>query len=217
MGEARALIAGGEAQLMVLDLASTGERGWRLLAELGPAARARTLVLALVAEGSGQRRAFLAGAHGCAVLPVDDALLVKLCRRRLEPFDLPRVVLIVEPDEERQRLLTEAVLAAGFRPVAVPTGRDALLTTGSIQPHAIVLDLRLPDLDGYQTIVRLRSNPDTAQIPVLVLARKGEDAVETQLFAGPTRLLWLPADDWQDTVQLEIRRTVDAERWLASA
>jgi PAS domain S-box-containing protein len=220
-GEVRSLVASGEAQLMILDLASTGERGWRLLRErlreLAPAARSPTLVLALVAEAGSQRAAFLAGAHGCLVLPVDDGLLVKLCRRRLEPFDLPRVVLIVEPDEERQRLLAEAVLAAGFRPVAVPTGRDALLTAGSIHPHAIVLDLQLPELDGYQTIVRLRSNPDTAQIPILVLAQKGEDAVETQLFTGPTRLLWLPADDWQDTVQIEIRRTVDAERWLASA
>ncbi len=207
----------GEAQLLILDLASTGEDGWRRLGGLAPAARARTQVLALVAAAGDQRQAFLAGAHGCLVLPVDDALLVKLCRRRLEPFDLARVVLIVEPDEERQRLLTEAVLAAGLRPVAVPTGRDAMLTAGSIHPHAIVLELRLPELDAYQTIVRLRSHPDTAQIPVLVLAQKGEDAVETQLFAGPTRLLWLPEDDWQDTVQIEILRTVDAERWLAPA
>ena len=167
------------------------------------------IFLALVLDIESQRPAFLAGAHGCLVLPVDDGLFVKACRRRLEPLDNPRVVLIVEGDPERQRLLTEAAIAAGFRPVVVPGGKDALYTANSIQPHAVVLDLQLPDLDGYQTIVRLRSNPATAGIPVLVLAKKGIDAVETSVFAGPTRLLWLPDDEWQDLVKTEIQRTAD--------
>jgi PAS domain S-box-containing protein len=217
--EALPLIRRSEPQLILLDLASSGARGARLLRELQPRERAavRPLILALVADPASRRPAFLAGAHGCLVLPVTDGLLVDACRRRIEPFDAPRVVLIVEANPERQRLLTEATIAAGFRPVAVASGRDALQTAGHIHPHAVVLDLQLPGLDGYQMIVRLRSDPATANIPVLVLAEKGADAVETQVFSGPTRLIWLPEDDWRDFVTIEIQRTVGAERWLLPA
>ncbi len=212
------LARSSQPQLTILDLASAGERGWRLLRELHPRGHGfDPLILALVPDPASQRAAFLAGAHGCLVLPVDEELLVKAARRRVEPLDPPRVVLVVEADPERQRLLTEATIAAGFRPVAVASGKEALHAAGQIQPQAVVLDLHLPDLDGYHTIVRLRSNPATARIPVLVLAEKGADAVETQVFTGPTRLLWLPEEDWRDFVTLEIRRTVDAERWLPAA
>jgi PAS domain S-box-containing protein len=217
--EALPLARSSQPQLTLIDLASAGPRGWRLLRELRPRGGQGTdpLILALVPDLAALRAAFLAGAHGCLLLPVDEELLVKACRRRIEPLDLPRVVLVVEADPERQRLLTEATIAAGFRPVAVANGKDALHTAGHIQPQAVVLDLQLPDLDGYQTIVRLRSNPETAQIPVLVLAEKGADAVETQVFTGPTRLLWLPEEDWPDFVTHEIRRTVAGERWLPAA
>jgi PAS domain S-box-containing protein len=216
--EALPLIRRSEPQLAILDLASAGARGARLLREVRQEDSAfQPLVLALVADLAGRRQAFLAGAHGCLALPVGDKLLVEACRRRLEPLDPPRVVLIVESNPERQRRLTEATIAAGFRPVVVAGGANSLQTAAQIHPHAVVMDLQLPSLDGYQTIVRLRSNPATANIPVLVLARKGDDAVETQVFSGPTRLLWLPDDDWRDFVTLEIQRTVEAERWLLPA
>ncbi|HEX4499370.1 MAG TPA: ATP-binding protein [Thermoanaerobaculia bacterium] len=216
--EALPLLRRSEPQLAILDLASAGARGARLLRELRAQESAfQPLILALVADLAGRRPAFLAGAHGCLTLPVDDKLLVEACRRRLEPLDPPRVVLIVEANPERQRRLTEATIAAGFRPVVVAGGANSLQTAAQIHPHAVVMDLQLPSLDGYQTIVRLRSNPATANIPVLVLARKGDDAVETQVFSGPTRLLWLPDDDWRDFVTLEIQRTVEAERWLLPA
>ena len=213
--EALPLIESSAPQLTVLDLASAGDGGWRLLRELRRREDLSTLlVLALVPDPASRRPALLSGAHGCLLLPVDDALLVQACRRRIEPLDMPRVVLVVESDPERQRRLAEATIAAGFRPVAVTGGKDALHTADQIRPQAVILNLQLPDLDGYQTIVRLRSNPATARIPVLVLARKGDGAVETQVFTGPTRLLWLPEDDWKDFVTHELQRTMDTERWL---
>ena len=216
-GEVLPRIQSDEPQLTILDLASTGPRGWQLLRELRSRERIEPLILALVPDLAERRPAFLAGAHGCLVLPLADELLVKACRRRIEPLDTPRVVLIVESNPEPQRLLTEAAIAAGFRPIVVPSGVDALQTADRIRPDAIVLDLQLPDLDGYQTIVRLRSNPVTAPIPVLVLAREGAEAVETQVFTGPTRLLWLPDDGWRDMVTMEIQRTVEAESWRVPA
>ncbi len=212
-GEVLPWIQRAEPQLTILDLASTGWRGARLLNALQADGDAPPpLILAIVSDPAGRRPALLAGAHGCLALPFDDGLLVEACRRRIEPLDPPRVVLIVEADPELQRLLTELTIGAGFRPVVVGGGGDALQTADHIRPHAVVLDLDLPGLDGYQTIVRLRSNPATANLPVLVLARRGADAVETQAFSGPTRLLWLPEGDWRD-FGAEIQRTVDAERW----
>ena len=106
--EAAPLIESGAPQLTVLDLASAGDRGWRLLRELGRREPPSSLlILALVPDPASQRPAFLSGAHGCLVLPMDDALLVEACRRRIEPLDMPWGVPAAESDPERQWMDTE--------------------------------------------------------------------------------------------------------------
>jgi CheY-like chemotaxis protein len=79
------------------------------------------------------------------------------------------------------RLLAELVLSmAGFRVTCVESGRAALalLADGAL-PDVVLLDVQMPELDGWETLGRLRADPRTATLPVVLCTVKGlpEDAL----------------------------------------
>ena len=213
-------------RLVVLDLASAGGHeeadghGGEILRDLVQSdPGAAPPVLALAAPETGKRQAFLAGASGCLLHPVSGEMLLSAVRLRVPSLGPPRGVLIVDDQPERQRSLTEATLAAGYRPVVVSSGGEALQTAIRIQPLAIVLSLRLPDFDGYQALLRLRSTPATANTPVLALASESISVSDAQLLAGPTRLLLTEDANWRESFILELKQTLSGggqeESWRA--
>jgi DNA-binding response OmpR family regulator len=78
-------------------------------------------------------------------------------------------ILIVEDDPELLNLLRLSFKAAGFSIATASDGIEALKKARSVSPDAVVLDLVLPELDGFAVCETLRKNPDMAAIPVLML------------------------------------------------
>jgi CheY-like chemotaxis protein len=87
-----------------------------------------------------------------------------------------RCVLVVD-DSALIRQLVQLVLGAeGWRTVAAESGSEAVPLAITEQPDAILLDVLMPDPDGPQTLTELRSNPISANIPVIFLTGSaGED------------------------------------------
>jgi DNA-binding response OmpR family regulator len=81
-------------------------------------------------------------------------------------------VLVVEDEDDVRRLLRVLLERAGHRVVEAVNGREALHLLQEVQPRLVVLDVAMPELDGWQTLERLRGMSD---VPVLMLtARAGE-------------------------------------------
>lgn len=92
-------------------------------------------------------------------------------------------ILIVEDEESFARIVAYALRAAGHTPLPAPTGHAALLAARA-HPDAILLDLGLPDIPGDEVLRRLKREPDTARIPVMVVS--GEpDAADRVPRGGP--------------------------------
>ena len=93
---------------------------------------------------------------------------------------LPITILNVE-DYFASRTATSALLQqAGYHVVEAETGLQALQLAASVKPHLILLDVRLPDLSGYEVCQRLKSDPVTNAFPVLQISGsmvEGEDKV----------------------------------------
>ncbi len=82
---------------------------------------------------------------------------------------------LVVDDAPDIRLLADLVLSmAGFTVSAAASGREALrlLTDGDL-PDIVLLDVQMPDVDGWETLSRLRDNPRTADLPVVLCTVKG--------------------------------------------
>jgi len=94
-------------------------------------------------------------------------------------------VLVVEDEPDQQELLRYNLSREGYRVATADDGRSAIEAVEDTTPDLIVLDLMLPGVDGLEVCRRLRSNPRTAGIPIVMLTAKSEDSdVVTGLEVG---------------------------------
>lgn len=89
-------------------------------------------------------------------------------------------ILIVDDDLETLRLVGLMLQRQGFEIVAANNGTQAMGIARNEKPDLIVLDIMMPDLDGYEVTQQLRKDPDTAPIPIILFTAKGlvEDKVK---------------------------------------
>ncbi len=85
-------------------------------------------------------------------------------------------ILIVDDEEDILKLLNYNLVNNGFQVECATTGEEALEKARSTQPDLIVLDLMLPGIDGLDVCRILKNDSRTAQIPVIMLTAKGEEA-----------------------------------------
>jgi signal transduction histidine kinase/DNA-binding response OmpR family regulator len=80
------------------------------------------------------------------------------------------LALVVEDDAPTSRLLADWLEDAGLRTVLASDGEAGLEQARQLRPQLIVLDIRLPKLDGWQVLTELKANPETVSIPVVVVS-----------------------------------------------
>ena len=84
-----------------------------------------------------------------------------------------KCILVIDDDEDIQdvaRVALEGV--GGWEVITASSGSEGLSVAASEQPNAILLDVMMPDLDGIATLERLKANPVTQPIPVILLTAK---------------------------------------------
>src|SRR4051812_45295225 len=85
------------------------------------------------------------------------------------PPDRP-LVLIVDASDKNRNLPREGLRAAGFRTLEAARGDEAIAVAAEHRPDLILLDLRLPDMDGMGVARKLRGSAETGRIPVVALS-----------------------------------------------
>jgi signal transduction histidine kinase/CheY-like chemotaxis protein len=80
------------------------------------------------------------------------------------------LVLVVEDDPAAAELLTRQLVGAGYRTEVARNGSEALAKARDLHPAAITLDIILPEVDGWEVITELKSDPVTSAIPIVVVS-----------------------------------------------
>lgn len=107
----------------------------------------------------------------------------------------PITILIVDDESQNRRLLELLLRSEGYLTVSVASGTEALALIESSPPDLILLDVMMPDMDGYQVAKRLKSKPSTSNIPIImVTAQIDRDARLMGLEAGAEEFLTKPVD-----------------------
>ena len=78
-------------------------------------------------------------------------------------------VLVVEDNERNMKLVRDVLLATGYRTLEARTGGHAVELAAEHAPDLVLMDIRLPDIDGIEALSRLRADERTASIPVLAV------------------------------------------------
>lgn len=123
------------------------------------------------------------------------------------------LILIVDDKPANLLLLQQDLENEGFDVAAAESGHSCLSLAGDLAPDVILLDIKMPGMDGIETCRRLKADGRTADIPVLFLTASGDDdALLAQcLEAGATDFLQKPYNPLQLVArvssQVRLRRT----------
>ena len=97
---------------------------------------------------------------------------------------MPTSILIVEDEKEIRELLVFTLLRDGYEVVEAETAEIALEKIDNRLPDLLLLDWMLPGIDGIELAKRLRRDELTAELPIVMLTARGEEADKLQSFAG---------------------------------
>ncbi|MFL6229888.1 MAG: diguanylate cyclase [Pyrinomonadaceae bacterium] len=125
-------------------------------------------------------------------------------------------VLLVEDDADKQQLLKVALQMAGYNVQTANDGVEGLLAVESHQPDLIVTDVMMPNMDGYEMVRRVRANPATRFIPVIIqtAARGGADDIRRGADVGALGYITDPTD--LDLLLARARTLLDFKNYLDS-
>jgi PAS domain S-box-containing protein len=116
--------------------------------------------------------------HDALAKPIDPQRLLSSLRRAEIRPPASGPVLVVEDDERSAKLMATTLAQLGFKALHASNGSDALRLARETLPSAVVLDLVMPAMDGFEFLQRFRDEPTWARVPVLVWTMKDLDAAE---------------------------------------
>jgi CheY-like chemotaxis protein len=124
-----------------------------------------------------------------------------------------RRILIVDDDEGQVEVLATRFKRQGFQTVTATRGRDGIKRAREDGPHLVLLDLRLPDIDGMQVCRELTDDPATCSLPVIILSgMERPDIIRRSRAAGCLYFVRKPYDP--NALLVLVERALDeAANW----
>jgi CheY-like chemotaxis protein len=169
---------------VILDILLPGLSGWELLERLkgDPATAAIPVVITSMLDERGA--GFALGASGYLVKPVGRDELLQALGRCVTPPAEGRTVVVID-DDPLDLDLVEAVLAPeGWLVVRAAGGEEGVRLVRSERPAVVLLDLLMPEVDGFEVVERLRADPLVADVPIVVLTSREITPADQERLAG---------------------------------
>ena len=108
---------------------------------------------------------------------------------------ISKKILIVEDDPSFSRAINHIVEKEGYEVITASNGMTGLRMAKEESPDLLILDVMLPGLDGFEICSRLRQDPPTTKLPIIMLSAKGQEADKTTgLKVGANEYLTKPVD-----------------------
>lgn len=96
-------------------------------------------------------------------------------------MDAIKTILVVDDDPDVATIIRGILNSGDYKVQCVNSGRELFMRLQEEKPDLIILDVKMPEMDGFQVLKRLKAAPDTSSIPVMLLTGKGQ---YTDVLAG---------------------------------
>jgi signal transduction histidine kinase/DNA-binding response OmpR family regulator len=195
---------------ITLDLALPSLTGWNLLAAIkadSELSDVPVIVLLVVEEAAGVPL----GATDYLTKPVQRERLVGLLRKHCQDGTAP--VLVVEDDDDTREMLQRTLEREGFTVTEAADGRAGLDRVAEQRPSLILLDLLMPQMNGFEFLAELQARPDWRTIPVVVVTAKDLTAEEHARLSGQVSEVLRKGAYTRERLLSEVRERVAA--WTA--
>ncbi|MBC7493278.1 MAG: response regulator, partial [Novosphingobium sp.] len=157
--------------LVTLDLELPGMDGWEFLLKMRESADLAHLPVVIIAGVADSNVALSRGAVAAMQKPISRAdLKATLASLGLQPgASLTRTVLVVDDDPKAVDVIAAFLPTPAYAVLRAYGGEDAIALAQRVKPDIILLDLTMPETSGIDVVEALYRNPDTADIPIVVV------------------------------------------------
>ena len=210
--EALAKAAEHVPDAITLNMLMPGKGGWDTLYALKKTPVTAAIPVIVVTVVDEPKIGLALGAAEYLVKPVDKDVLLETVRRYIGPgSNGPANVLVVDDEAGTRELLKEMLESDGYIPMLASNGKEALEALAQISVSAMLLDLIMPEMDGFELLLRMKEDAGLRNIPVLVLTAKDLADNEIEMLRHETIGLFQKDREWKKQLLVELRRAVGAQ------
>jgi len=215
-GEAALVLAVQQPlSLITLDIMLPNMDGWEFLGRLKQMPELRRIPVVIISIVADRNKGFALGAAAVMQKPISRhelyESLVELGLFGLAE-DQTLKVLVVDDDPKAVELIAVRILGLAGTVLRAYNGRDAIDIARQDLPDLIVLDLMMPDVNGFDVVEALKEHPDTARIPILVVTAKRLTAADRAKLTGYVMAIMEKADFSSDRFTTEVRRAMSGRQ-----
>jgi signal transduction histidine kinase/DNA-binding response OmpR family regulator len=196
---------------ITLDIIMTPVNGWDILLSLKSDPRTAQIPVVVVTIMDQRDTGALLGADEYIVKPVDRTILlssIERCLNQRGRNGSENSILVVEDDQPTREFITDLLAREGFAVRSLANGAQARAHVQAHTPNLIILDLLLPEVDGFRLIGEWRSAARTSEIPIFVLTNKDLTQEEKEYLRANTGAMFSKHELWQDALIRRIRMAV---------
>jgi PAS domain S-box-containing protein len=203
---------------ITLDVLMPGGGGFETLVALRKTPETASIPIIIVSIVDQKRVGFALGAADYLIKPIRKPLLLEAIRKHVPlPGDDDQSILLVDDDPGTLELLEETLRSAGYETQSVRSGPRALEVLSSKLVSAVLLDLVMPGMDGFQVIRHLRQEPTLKELPILVMTAKSLSSDEFTLLSRDTQALLKKEGSWQQQLVVEVEKVTRGRRRAKAA
>ncbi len=196
---------------ITLDVMMPGMDGWQVLSQLKSDPELTDIPVVMITVAEDRNLAFSLGAVEYLIKPVNRERLAAILREY--PCATPPCnVLVVDDDADQRRLIRHMLQSEGAVVREAVDGADALARLRDSGSDLIVLDLLMPQMDGFEFVEELRRLPERSNIPIVVLTSKDVTESDRARLNGSVAKILAKSTLSRPDLMAEIRRVLRAKQ-----
>ncbi|MEO6876945.1 MAG: response regulator, partial [Gemmatimonadaceae bacterium] len=201
--------------LITLDIMLPNMDGWELLSRIKEMPQLRRIPVVIISIVAERNKGFSLGAAAVMQKPISrKELCESLVDLGLYPAapGKPVKVLVVDDDPKAVELIAVRIAGLASEVFRAYGGQEAIEMARREKPDLMVLDLMMPDVTGFDVVEALKEDPDTAQIPILVVTAKHVTRDDRLRLNGHVTTIMEKADFDRDRFTSEVRRAMSGRQ-----
>ena len=203
---------------ITLDVLMPGGNGFETLVALRKTPETANIPIIIVSIVDQKQVGFALGAADYLIKPIRKPELLDAIRKHVPPHaGDDSSILLVDDDPKALELLSETLRSAGYETQSVGSGARALEVLSATLVGAVLLDLLMPNMDGFQVIRHIRQEPRMKELPILVMTAKNLTPDEIALLNRDTQACFQKNGAWQPELIDAISRALQKRGRVKSA
>ena len=198
---------------IILDVLMAEGNGFETLVALKKAPETAGIPVIILSIVDQKKIGFALGATDYLVKPIPKHILLETLSKYVFASSIDdSAILLVDDDPKSLELLAETLRSAGYETQSVQNGARALEVLSSKIVDAVLLDLLMPGMDGFEVIRHVRSRPNLQDLPIFVMTGKTLTSEELNLLNSQTQAFFQKNGPWQTQLVAEIARVLNSKK-----